>query len=185
MEYKGKLNGISQDFRTGNCLMTFEIFNDTDAVRQFADLAREIEALRITVDEWKERRSLSANSYFHVLVGKIADVTGESKAKVKNELITSYGQMEFIDDEQVILRMNVPPELMFENEYIHLKLVKIDEDIHGTWYWYRQYRGSHTYDTKEMSVLINSTVELAQAMDIETKSEEEIERLVNAWHPSL
>ncbi len=43
-------------------------------------------------------------------------------------------------------------------------------------------RGSHTYDNKEMSALIDGTVEDAKEMGIETLSPGEIERLKALWN---
>ena len=43
------------------------------------------------------------------------------------------------------------------------------------------YYGSSTYDSKEMSLLINLLVELAKSLNIETKSDKEIESLLKEW----
>mgnify|MGYP000539531746 CR=1 FL=1 len=43
------------------------------------------------------------------------------------------------------------------------------------------YYGSSTYNSKEMSLLINLLVELAKSLNIETKSDKEIESLLKEW----
>lgn len=43
------------------------------------------------------------------------------------------------------------------------------------------YYGSSTYDSKEMSLLINLLVELAKSLNIETKSNAEINSLLESW----
>ena len=43
------------------------------------------------------------------------------------------------------------------------------------------YYGSSTYDSKEMSLLINLLVELAKSLNIETKSQVEIDSLLKEW----
>ena len=43
------------------------------------------------------------------------------------------------------------------------------------------YYGSSTYDSKEMSLLINLLVELAKSLNIETKSQAEIDSLLKEW----
>jgi hypothetical protein len=45
-------------------------------------------------------------------------------------------------------------------------------------------RGSHTYNTKEMSKLINGTVSEAKEQGIETLDDIEIRRLVEQWKAS-
>ena len=45
-------------------------------------------------------------------------------------------------------------------------------------------RGSHTYDTKEMSRLIDGAVFEAQALGIETLPPDELERMKQQWNLS-
>ena len=47
----------------------------------------------IEIKKHRNIRSRNANSYFHVLVNKIAGETGESEEEVKVRLITSYGPL--------------------------------------------------------------------------------------------
>lgn len=58
----------------------------------------------------KRHRSLDSNAYFHVLVQKLAQIQSPpiSLAKCKNMMIASYGQPEYINDEQVIFKSNLP-----------------------------------------------------------------------------
>ena len=44
------------------------------------------------------------------------------------------------------------------------------------------YYGSSTYDSKEMSLLIELLVELAKSLSIETKTQAEINSLLELWH---
>ena len=43
------------------------------------------------------------------------------------------------------------------------------------------YYGSSTYDSKEMSLLIEILVQLAKSLNIETKSKAEIDSLLKEW----
>lgn len=43
------------------------------------------------------------------------------------------------------------------------------------------YYGSSTYNTQEMSLLIQLLVELAKSLNIETKSDAEIRSLIESW----
>jgi hypothetical protein len=49
------------------------------------------------------------------------------------------------------------------------------------YYRYKVMRGSHTYNTKEMSVLIDGVVQEAKELGIETLPDKEIERLKSLW----
>ena len=44
------------------------------------------------------------------------------------------------------------------------------------------YYGSSTYNSKEMSLLIEILIQLAKSLKIETKSKEEVESLLRSWN---
>lgn len=133
--------------------------------------------LDVEIKRHRPHRSLSANAYFHVLCDKLRQALEMSMAECKNHLITSYGQVEYIGDQQAIVKTNIEPDKMAQAEYLHAALVKIDAD--GV-YFYRVYRGSHTYNSAEMSKLIDGTVEECKAQGIETASPDEIARMIAA-----
>lgn len=133
------------------------------------------------VKEHKEKRSLSANAYFHVLVDKIRQKVGLSMAHVKNRMIADYGQIQYLPDgEPMYYKTTAPEEFMLELETVHTKLVKVSADRDKTVYFYRVYRPSHTYNSAEFSQLIDGTVQEAKQLGIETLPPEEIRRMVNA-----
>lgn len=134
------------------------------------------------VKEHKEKRSLDSNSYFHALCDKLRfkiDPVPWSMAHIKNYLITSYGQVERDEDGNIVyIKANIPAEKMQEVEYLHCLPVKYESD---TVVIYRVYRGSHTYDSKEMSQLIAGTVDECRAVGIETATPAELARMAELW----
>ena len=131
----------------------------------------------------KGKRSLDANAYFHVLCDKLRQKLGLSMAHMKNILITSYGQIEYISEGQALIyKTNAPVEYIQELEEAHMKFMKVGDD--GA-YWYKVYRGSHTYDSHEMHILLEGTIREAQEQGIETKTPDEIKRLEELWKQSL
>ena len=137
--------------------------------------------VRIKIEKYREKRSLDANAYFHVLVGKIAEVIGISKNRCKNMLICRYGQMEMLDDSPVVIHSNVPIEKMAEQQLLHCDPVDCYTDGDTEMVIYQVYRGSHTYDTKEMSILINGPGQEAKDLDIDTMPPDELERMMKAY----
>lgn len=141
------------------------------------DIPYEIgDELDITLDKHRKKRSRDANAYFHVLVDELRQALNISFTACKNHLITSYGQIEYIGDEPATVKSNIPPEQMQEVETLHCKPIGVKNPEEGV-YWYRVYRGSHTYNTKEMGTLIEGTVFECQAQGIETMTPAEIARL--------
>lgn len=138
--------------------------------------------LSIKAVKYREKRSLNANAYFHVLVGKLADALNISKPRCKNLLLHRYGQPYLLDDgSEAVVKSNVPVFQMLEQEQMHFFPCgsKVENGQELTFYKIR--RGSHTYDTKEMSILIDGTVEECKEQGIETLPPEQIERMKAMW----
>lgn len=137
------------------------------------------------IEPHKERkgRSLNANSYFHVIVQKLAQAQNPpiSLAKCKNMMIAAYGQPEYIDGQQAIIKSNVPQEKMQEIEYLHTALVKISEENGTECYFYRIYRGTHTYNNIEMQKLIEGVVQECKDAGIETATPAEVQKMIEVW----
>lgn len=131
----------------------------------------------VDITPYHEKRSLNANSYFHVLCDKLRQALNISFSACKNELITSYGQIEYIDDQQVVIKTNIPTEKMRESEVLHCRCVKADKEGETDVYFYRVYRGSHTYNSSEMAKLIDGTIRECQDQGIETLTPNELLRL--------
>lgn len=148
-----------------------------DAVRLVTFLMNQDRTKLWDLKEHKERRSLNANSYFHVLCDKLRQYNGVTMARQKNELLAAYGQLEYLDGEQVYFKSQIPPEKLLEQEHLHLQFITFKNDG----YFYRVCRGSHTYDTSEMAKLIDGTVEECRAAGIETLPPRELERMKQAW----
>lgn len=178
MESTGKLVSIARNVTNSHLMITFEL--DTEQTEGINDLGDVM--LDITAKKHRARRSLDANAYFHVLVSKIADRMRLSKTYVKNLMIGQYGQQEFLDDGQpVILKTNIQPEQMAEQEFLHCYPCRVEVQNGSEVIFYKVFRGSHTYDSQEMSVLIDGTVNEAKELGIETIPPDELERMLSKW----
>ena len=176
METRGTIKGISVTYPERRALISIEALADPAEVEQL--LGKD---LSITFKKYHKRRSPDANAYFHVLCRKLADVLGESIARVKNELITSYGQPEEIDGEMVVIKTNLPQRVMMENELLHCKTCGSEFQNGREILFYRVYRGSHTYDSAEMAKLIDGTIRECKDQGIETLPPDELRRMLEKW----
>ena len=180
MEFTGIFKGVTTDWATGQHNITFSI-NEKSALEQIKSI-QDCEKLSIEAKQYRKKRSLDANAYFHLLVGKLADVLRISKPRCKNILLHRYGQPILLDnDEQAIVKSNVPSSQILEREDVHLFPCgsKIENGTEIT--FYKWFRGSSTYDTREMSILIDGTVDECKGMGIETATPDEIERMKQLW----
>ena len=136
----------------------------------------------LTLHKDKRKRSLDSNAYFHVLCDQLRQKLGISMARCKNHLISEYGQIFYLDDgSPMIYKSNAPEEFMIEQETIHSKCVKIVRENDKDVYFYRIYRGSHTYDTSEMSQLIKGTIMECEQQGIQTATPEELAHMAMLW----
>lgn len=131
--------------------------------------------------EFKEKRSLNANAYCWVLCDKIAkelskEGTVTTKEIVYKDAITQIGSFEpMIIEEKAFENF----ERIWSRQglgFIVQEVSRKDKCIRVNCYY-----GSSTYNTKEMSLLIKLLVELAESLNIETKSENEINSLLEKW----
>ena len=173
MDLTGRIFEVSRDYVTRKPLIRFMVNEDLNGIEDLDG-----KDLRIKVTKATNPRSLDANSYFHVLCDKLRQKLGLSMAHMKNILITSYGQIEYIDDQPLLYKTNAPAEYIQELEEAHMKFLKVGED--GA-YWYKVYRGSHTYDSREMHILLEGTIQEAKDQGIETKTPDEIRRMESLW----
>lgn len=179
METVGKITQIQMEYGTNTPVVSIALFGGS-AVNEAAELKGE--KVSIKIQKWRPKRSLDANSFFHVMVDKLRQSLKISFAACKNQLITSYGQVEYIDGEQVVIKTNIKPDVFAENETLHCKPVKVEVQKDREVWFYRVYRGSHTYDSREMALLIDGTVEECKAQGIETMTPDQIKELESKWH---
>lgn len=134
------------------------------------------------VAEHREKRSKDANSYYWVLVSKIADAVGKPKEEVHKQMLIDYGTWDYLEDgspKWVILPKSKP--LPTDGYYFDTKAdvtVKGANSGEEQGHAYIVIRGSHTYNSKEMSQLINGVVQEAQNLDIETLTPAEVEQMI-------
>lgn len=124
------------------------------------------------IKEHKEKRSLNANAYLWVLVGKIADRLRASKDEVYLKCLKLYGQSEIVS---VLSDIDVRGYFKYFEE-IGKGHVNGREFTH-----YKVFKGSSEYDSKEMAVLIDGVISEAKELDIETLPPHEIERMKQRW----
>lgn len=124
------------------------------------------------VKEHREKRSLNANSYLWVLVGKIADLMRTTKEEVYVNELKRYGQSDLVS---VKSEIDVKGYFKYYEEAGTSKLNGKD------FTHYRVFKGSSEYDSREMAVLIDGVVQDAEELGIETLPPHEIQKMKELW----
>ncbi len=149
---------------------------EDDFRKEFAELKGH--DVRIEVKRWRKRRSLDSNAYAWVLIDRIAQATGVPKTEVYRQAIREIGGV----SEIVCVRTKAVDKLRegWEAHGLGWQTDVMPSKIEGCTNVVLYY-GSSTYDTKQMSALIDSLVQDAQALGIETLPPHEIARLNSLW----
>ena len=122
----------------------------------------------------RQKRSNDANAYLWVLCDKIADVIRSTKEEVYRNAIREVGVFQ-----DVATRHDAADDLinLWSNRGIGWFADVFDSKLDGC-KRVRLYSGSHIYDTKEMSRLIDYIVEQAKDLGIETMTPDEIKQMI-------
>lgn len=180
MNAVGRIRDVTRNVLDGTYTITFTIQHLPSDI----DSLTGCDALDITATRHRERRSLSANSYFHVLSDKIAKELRISATEAKNALIRDYGQLDYLPDGA--LNWSIKPESFdyLKSTTEHLRPSgRVVEDKGKKLPIYFVMRGSHTYNTEEMSILIDGAVSEAKELGIETLTPAELARMKANWKP--
>lgn len=130
------------------------------------------EKLTIKIDKFRQKRSLNANAYAWLLIGKIGDATRLSKEEVYFRMLKRYGQSEMIS-----ALAHIPI-----TEYVKYSEEAGESVLNGKLFkHYRVYKGSSEFDTKEMSIFIDGIVTEAQDLGIQTDTPEQIAKMKALW----
>lgn len=183
MDFTGHFNNIGRDFYTGEYIIDLRVYQDvTQAFEKF----KRCEDLDIVIKKHRKKRSLDANAYYWQLLSKLAEALHVSKPFMHNHLLRQYGQTEYYDGRFVTVTIpdtDTAQKKADEDEYTHLKptsQVRLGND--GVMYrTYKLLRGSHSYNTKEMSELIDGLVSECKQAGIETMTPDELDRLKGEW----
>lgn len=126
----------------------------------------------------KKRRSLDANAYCWVLTDKIAAATGITKSEVYRAAIREIGG----NSDAVRARADAADALCaaWEGRGLGWQTDVLPSTVPG-FVNIILYYGSSTYDTGQMSRLIDNLVQDAQALGIETLSPEKLAGMMEAW----
>ena len=182
MNFCGNIVQIYRDYGRRKWMITLE--TDQDITEEYERLKDKV--VSVVVKLFRKSRSLNANAYYWQLLGKICEVTGENAAYRHNMNLRECGYIELIDGQAVYVVIPDTEEAekkVDAYESVHLKPTsQIKGGKDGKLYrTYMMLRGSHTFDTKEMSRLIDIVIGQAKDLGIETATPDQIAEMLQKW----
>ena len=133
----------------------------------------------LEVKEHRQKRSLDANAYAWVLIGKLAEAMRIAPVEVYRQTIQNIGG----NYEIMPIKMEAAAHFMriWEAKGLGWPCVDMGPSRIPGYRNLRAYYGSSTYDTRQMSALIDNLVQDCKALDIETMTPEKLALLKEAW----
>ena len=152
--------------------------SEKQAVLQGFDELKDLEKLTIEIKPFRERRSLDANAYCWKLISEIAERLSVPKEEVyRNAIREIGGNMEVVcvrNDAVLRLRQG------WERNGIGWLTDTFPSKIEGCTN-VMLYYGSSSYDTRQMSRLIDNIVQDCKELGIQTDTPNEIAKMKAMW----
>lgn len=133
----------------------------------------------LEVKEHREKRSKDANAYAWELIGKLAEKMGIKPVEVYRYAVQGIGgnyEMYEVNEEAA-----EEFKRLWSSQGLGWPCVDIGAAQRPGFRNLMAFHGSSTYDTKQMSRLIDSLVQDCKALDIETLPPEKLSLLVEGW----
>ena len=180
----GRLKDMTMN-RSGEWIISFS--TPVDFREDFDDLVRQ--DVDIEIKKHRRRRSLDANAMAWSLINQIAGKLQEKEPRhgwTPTEVyrtairdVAGASTVHCIPTDQVAQFVTD-----WESLGIGFQVETFDSKVPGCTngiFW----KGSHLYDTQQMSTLINILIQEAEALGIPTLTDSEVEKLLGAWKPKV
>ena len=180
MKLQGKIVNIDLDYLTHKPKLTIQLNNQESILNEEFNMLQGKDVIDIELKEHKEKRSLNANAYVWVLIGKIAEVVGNTKEEVYREYIKNKGIYRIV----TIDKKAAPTFIKIWNEKGLGWICETSENNIEGLIDIVAYYGTSSYNTKQMANFIDYVVEEAKIQGIETLTPSELQLLKNEWNVS-
>lgn len=133
----------------------------------------------LEIKEHRKKRSLDANAYCWVLLGKLAEVLKTPSETLYRNMIHNIGGYTIVPIRNDAVEKYTE---IWQSNGIGWIVDNLGESKINGYTNLKCFHGSSTYDTKEMSMLIDEIVEACKEQGIETATPAELALLKEEWH---
>ena len=177
MKISGKIVGANIDYATNKPTLMLQI-NEVNDFKQLVDDMNGLDKLSIEIKPYRARRSLDANAYAWVLMDRLAEKLNESKENIYREYIKHIGG----NSEIVCIKNNAVERLCegWGKNGIGWQTDTFPSKIDGCTNVILYY-GSSTYDSSQMTRLLDLIIQDCKQQSIPVETPDEIARLKSLW----
>lgn len=175
-ELTGKIAGVSFSI-DGMPLIALQL-NERKCAMAMLDELKSLEKLTVKLGKFKTKRSLDANAYAWVLIGKIAEKTNVPKNEVYQNAIRCIGgnyEIVCVQDKALESLCQV-----WQRNGIGWVTDTMPSKIEGCTNVFLYY-GSSVFSVEQMQRFIESIKQDCISLGIEVKSQAEIDSLLRSW----
>ena len=174
MKSIGTIEDISIDYKTQKPKILL-VLNERECISSLEELKED--KLSVEIKKYRNKRSLDANAYMWVLISKLEEKVNIPKDIIYKDAIRNIGVYEVIPVKNEAVDR-------FIEAWTKNGLGWVCETTKSKLEGYTNilaYYGSSTYNTAEMSRLIDLIVQECKQLDIETMSKSELDSLIESW----
>lgn len=171
---RGRLTGLSYN-RDQSCNITVTIpENFADTYDQLKD-----EDVEVTIKKAARHRSLEANRYAWVLIDQIAACMHKKKEEIYRDAIRHIGGVSQVMqmDLAAVDRFRAIWEGYGIGNQVEIINIYDNQGVCDVVVWF----GSSSYDTQQMSILLDNLIQDAEALGIPTITPKEEEKMLQRW----
>lgn len=172
MKVTGVIKDVDHDYVNDITEITFIVNESVDVLEHYEKYKGQ--KLNLEYKFHRNKRSVDANSYLWSLLQKMGDVLHKSKDNCYLDMLGEYGEFTHI-----IVKPQVVDKM--KREWDCLRVLG-EVEVNGIKGIQLQcYFGSSTYDSKQMSTLLNGVINECKDLGIETLSDDEVLRMKEQW----
>ncbi len=174
MQSTATIVDIGIDYKTHKTKITF-LFDNKEVLQQAEEL--QDKKLSVEAKKYRKQRSLDCNAYMWTLLQKLQEVLNIPKEEIYKDVIRNIGVYE------VIPVKNEAVERFIE-AWKHNGLGWVCETTKSKLEGFTNiiaYYGSSTYNSTEMSRLVDSIIQECKQFNIETMTPSELNSLLEVW----
>ena len=174
LDTTGIITDLNIDFNTSKPKIT--ILLDTNNKEVIEGLKNDGK-LNIELKKYRKKRSLDSNAYAWALLGELQNVLNVPKEEIYRDLIRNIGSYEIVPIKNEAVEK-------FRQAWSKNGLGWVTETTKSKLEGFTNvvaYYGSSTYNTKEMTRLLDSVIQDCKSQNIETKPQAEIDSLLRSW----
>lgn len=179
MKTTGRLADISLDFKTQKGKLAILIDTKRTETLELLEKLKD-KKLDIEIKQHREKRSGNANRYFWELLGEICELKGLNPLEDYKRRVKELGIFR-------ISRVEAKDYLTYKKTWEHWGEAWFCEIADTEYLGDREFKvlhlyyGSSSFNTKQMSRLIDGLIQDCKAIGIETKPQKEIDSMLKEW----